>query len=126
MNTGFKFERGWRANGSFSYNAPYLMLQGKTSAFIYMSFSGSKELIKDKLTFSAGVNNPFTKFRDYISYTAGPNFSQMYSAQNYSRSFHSSLNWRFGKLKDSIKKNKRNISNDDVKSGGNAGGGGSN
>ena len=76
INTGYKFEHGWRANGSFSYNAPYLMLQGKSSSYHYMSFSGSKEIIKDKLTFSAGINNPFTKYRDYISITEGPNFSQ--------------------------------------------------
>lgn len=39
------------------------------------------------------------------------------------RRFNLSLNWRFGKLKESIKKNKRGISNDDVKA---SGGGSSN
>jgi hypothetical protein len=117
-NTGYKFEHGWRANGSFSYSAPYVMLQGKTSSYIYMAFSGSKDLVKDKLTLSASINNPFTKYRVYRSFTEGPNFSQTYTSENYSRSFNTSLNWRFGKLKDSIKKNKRSISNDDVKSGG--------
>ena len=86
-----------------------------------MSFSGSKELIKDKLTLSAGINNPFSKYRYYTTFTEGPNFTQRYSSQNYNRSFNASLNWRFGKLKDSIKKNKRSISNDDVKSSGSKG-----
>lgn len=121
VNTGYKFEHDWRANASFSYNAADVLLQGKSSSYNYMSFSGSKELIKDKLTLSAGVNNPFSKYRYYTTFTEGPNFTQRYSFQNYNRSFNASLNWRFGKLKDSIKKNKRNISNDDVKSSGSKG-----
>jgi len=117
MNTGYKFEHQWRANASFNYSAPDVLLQGRSGEYYYMSFSGSKELIKDKLTISAGLNNPFLKYRYYETFTEGPNFSQRYRGQNYNRSFNMSLNWKFGKLKDSIKKNQRNISNDDVKSG---------
>ncbi|MET4137791.1 outer membrane beta-barrel protein [Pedobacter sp. UYP1] len=115
INTGYKFEHGWKANASATFEAPEIQLQGQTSSFFFSSFSGSKEIIKDKLTLSAGVNNVFSKFRYYTTSTQGANFTQNYRSQNYNRSFNVSLNWRFGKLKDAIKKNQRGIDNSDVK-----------
>ncbi|WP_231459784.1 outer membrane beta-barrel family protein [Pedobacter sp. Leaf132] len=118
LNTGYKFEKQWRANASFNYSSADVLLQGRSGEYYYMSFSGSKEIIKDKLTISAGINNPFIKYRIYETLTEGPNFTQRYRGENYNRSFNMSLNWKFGKLKDSIKKSQRSISNDDVKSSG--------
>jgi hypothetical protein len=46
MNTGYKFEQQWKANASFSYSARAVNLQGKSGEFYYMSFSGSKEIVK--------------------------------------------------------------------------------
>ena len=115
-NTGYKFEKGWKANASFSYSAPDIQLQGQTGSYNFSSFSGSKEIIKDKLTLSAGVNNPFSKFRNYTNFIQGANFAERFISQNLNRSYSVSLNWRFGKLKDSIRKNQRSINNDDVKS----------
>jgi hypothetical protein len=51
--------------------------------------------------------------------TFGPDFDQFTDRWNYFRSFNFSLNYKFGKLKDGIKKNKRGIRNDDVQNGGN-------
>ena len=48
-----------------------------------------------------------------------PDFDQFTDRWNYFRSFNFSLNYKFGKLKDGIKKNKRGIRNDDVQNGGN-------
>jgi outer membrane receptor protein involved in Fe transport len=117
LNTGYKFKKAWKANASFNYNAPEILLQGKSSAYTFVSFSGSKEIIKDKLTISAGINNPFSKFRYYTRSIQGTDFNQYYRSQNYNRSFILSLNWRFGQLKDAIKKNQRSIKNDDTKGG---------
>ncbi|MBG6236236.1 outer membrane receptor protein involved in Fe transport [Pedobacter sp. CAN_A7] len=118
INTGYKFEKHWRANASFSYNAASVNLQGKYGEYYFMSFSGSKEVVKDKLTLTAGINNPFTKYRYYETFLEGPDFSQRYRGQNYNRSFSLSLNWKFGSLKEAVKKSQRSIKNDDVKSGG--------
>jgi len=118
INTGYKFEDNWRVNGSINYNAPQILLQGKSGAFVYTSFNGSKDIIKDKLSLSAGIANPFNKYRYYRVLTEGANFTQNYKSQNYSRTYSVSINWKFGKLKDSIAKNKRSINNDDVKSSG--------
>jgi len=60
------------------------------------------------------VNNPFTKFRNFVSETSGDNFTQTSFSQSYFRNFNFTLNYRFGQLTSDIKKNKRNIDNDDV------------
>lgn len=114
LSTGYKFEKGWRLNGNFFMNGPYLSLQATTNWNINTSFSVNKDLVKDKLTFSTSFNNPFAKFRNYQGESFGPDFNQLNTSQNYYRSCNVSLNYNFGKLKEGLKKNKRGISNDDV------------
>lgn len=119
--TGYRFEKGWRINASLNMNGPNLSLQGASNSFVGSSFSVNKDIVKDKLSFSAAANNPFTKFRQNINKTAGDNFDQENNNQTFFRNFNTSLNYRFGKLKSNIKKNKKGIINDD--SGGGLGGG---
>jgi Outer membrane protein beta-barrel family/CarboxypepD_reg-like domain len=115
FNTGYKFENTWKANVSFNYGAPNVLLQGKSNDYYFIGFSGSKEIIKDKLTFSTMVANPFQKFRAFRNYTEGVNFTQERIRENFFRRISVGLNWKFGKLEGSIKKNERNINNDDTK-----------
>ncbi len=120
-SSGYRFEKGLRVNANMHYSTPYIMLQGKGNSNVYFGLSANKDIIKDKLSFSASTNNPFNKFRNFTNQTAGGNFSQFSSSTSYFRSFGVSMNYRFGKLKEAIKKNKRGINNDDV-SGGSSGG----
>ncbi|MCE7040633.1 outer membrane beta-barrel family protein [Dyadobacter sp. CY312] len=113
-STGYRFEKDWRVNASFNANGPSINLQGTSNAASYTSFSVNKDVIKDKLSLSASVNNPFSKYRRDLRTTSGPDFSQSNYRIDYFRSFNVSLNYKFGKLKDAIKKNKRGIKNDDV------------
>lgn len=115
FNSSYKFEKAWKATISGNYGAPDVMLQGQSNNYYYLGFGGSKDIIKDKLTFSASVANPFQKFRAYKSYTEGANFTQERIRENYFRRVFCSLNWKFGKLEGSIKKNERSINNDDTK-----------
>lgn len=115
FNSSYKFEKTWKATISGNYGAPDVMLQGKSNDYYYLGFGGSKDIIKDKLTFSASVANPFQKFRAFRSYTEGENFTQERIRENYFRRIFCSLNWKFGKLEGSIKKSERSISNDDTK-----------
>lgn len=114
----YKLEPGWRIGANASYSSGYISLQGQSQPNSYTSFSLGKDIIKDKLTFSGSVSNPFQKLRAFEYTTEGVNFRQNSYYENYYRRFNLSLNWKFGKLKESIKKNQRGISNDDVKSGG--------
>ena len=116
-STGYRFEKGWRANANMYMNGPNLSLQGTSNTFIGSSFSINKDLIKEKLSFSVSANNPFAKYRYYISETNGLNFKQESNNQSYLRTFSTSLNYRFGKLKSSIKKSKKGIINDDTSGG---------
>lgn len=113
FNTSYKFENTWKASMSFNYGMPSVMLQGKSNDYYYLGFSGSKDIIKDKLTLSGSVANPFQKFRAYRSFTEGVNFTQERIRENYFRRIFLSLNWKFGKLEGSIKKSERTIKNDD-------------
>ena len=113
-STGYKLEKEWRINANLVALGPSVNLQGTSNSMISPSFSVSKDVIKDKLSFSAAVNNPFTKFRNYHTETSGPNFNYFNDRRDYFRYFNLSLNYKFGRLKEAIKKNKRSIRNDDV------------
>ncbi|RZJ86844.1 outer membrane beta-barrel family protein [Pedobacter sp. Leaf250] len=115
FTTSYKFEKTWKTSVSFNYGAPDVMLQGKSNDYYYLGLSGSKDLIKDKLTLTAMVANPFQKNREYRSYTEGVNFTQERIRENPFRRVSFAMNWKFGKLKGSIKKSERSINNDDTK-----------
>lgn len=114
VTTGYKFEKGWRINADLTVNSGGVSsVQGRSNGFTSTSFSVQKD-VQDKLTFSASFSNPFARFRRSIEETLGSDFTQIVENRIYFRSFNISLNYRFGKLKDAVKKNKRGINNDDV------------
>ncbi|MEO5912370.1 MAG: outer membrane beta-barrel protein [Pelobium sp.] len=117
FSTSYKFESGWGMNGSFYYNGKDINLQGGGNSYAGVSLSINKDLIKNKLSFSASANNFLTKYRYNRNFTEGLNFAQRSEDQNYARTFSLSLNYRFGELKGGIKKSKKSISNDDVSGG---------
>jgi ferric enterobactin receptor len=115
LSTGYRFDKGWNVNASIAnrgrdISSAQVTYNGYTSC----SFSVSKEIVKSKLYFSCAVNNPFTEFRHRYETTLGSDFTQLIDNQVYFRSFSFNLNYKFGKLKDAIKKNKRSINNNDV------------
>lgn len=115
VSSGYRLDKGWRLNADLSFKSGGISRpQSKSNGFTSSSFSVQKNLVKDKFTLSASVGNPFTKYRHNREETLGPDFTQITDDQIYFRSFNISLNYRFGKLKEAIKKNKRGINNDDV------------
>jgi ferric enterobactin receptor len=114
----YRPSKTWQGTASMNYNGPNLSIQGTTNSFVTSSFSINKDLFNNKLTVAIAANNAFAKYRNAINFTNGPNFSQESFNQNYQRNFTTSLNYRFGKLKDSIKKNRKGINNNDVSEGG--------
>ncbi|RZL18211.1 MAG: TonB-dependent receptor, partial [Pedobacter sp.] len=113
----YRPSKTWQSTASMNYNGPNLSLQGTSNSFFSSSFSVNKDLFDSKLTLSFAANNVFNKYRNAINYTNGPNFNQESFNQNYQRNFTTSLNYRFGRLKEGIKKNKKGISNSDVSGG---------
>lgn len=113
----YRPSKTWQATGSVNYNGPNLSLQGSSNSFVTSSLSVNKDFFDNKLSISIAANNAFNKYRNAINYTNGPNFTQESFNQNYQRNFTTSVNYRFGKLKEAIKRNKKGINNNDVSSG---------
>jgi ferric enterobactin receptor len=114
VSSGYRFPKTWRVNVNLNLNGPNLNIQDRTNGMLYSSLSVSKDLVKDKLSFSAVVNNPTGKLVRRTRNSFGPEFLQYYESHEYFRSFQMSLNYKFGKLKEPIKKASRVIRNDDV------------
>lgn len=117
LSTMYKLPKDWRLTANVQPNGPSINLQGATNQITNSSFSVNKDVIKDKLSLAGSINNPFRKYRENLNTTSGPDFQQTSFRWDYFRSFTMSLNYTFGKLKESIKKNKRGIRNDDVQNG---------
>jgi len=117
-NTTYKFKNGYRANLNAGFDSRYVLLQGRDNYYPSFSASGSKTLWKEKATLSIYVNNPHRKFLRLDFYTKTQDYYQTNYQDNFYRNIGLSFNYKFGKLNSEIKKNKRNISNDDVSSGG--------
>lgn len=115
--SGYRTEKGWRWNVSLNYNGPSINIQEVRVGFMHSSLSVNKDVLKDKLNLSASINNPFTEYRRNITDGFGPDFTFRYEQRNYFRSFRVGLNYKFGKLKEGVKKSSRSIRNDDVKNG---------
>jgi ferric enterobactin receptor len=115
LSNNLKLEKGLSFNLGVNYNGPSpTSIQGKNNAFFSSTAGVNKELIKNKLYFSAAVNNPFTKFRNSITTTTGPGFLETNMNQQYFRSANISLNYNFGRLNGDMKKARKSINNDDV------------
>jgi outer membrane receptor protein involved in Fe transport len=127
-NEGFNYNgslncryTAWK-NGTVSASggvfSPRIMLQGQSSAYYYNSFSLSQELLKKKLTASLSISDPFRQRAKYAMTYDDPSFHQEISNYSYNRQLRFNISYRFGQMKGEIKKAKRGIKNEDVKSGG--------
>ncbi len=139
VNETFRKE-GWVYNGSGSFYwtvipglsfsgyvggySGWLQLQGKSKGFWYNSFSLRKEFLSKKLNLSVSVSSPFQNYRTSTSNMSDKTFSSHSEYRYQNRTVSFGISYRFGKMGAMVKKAKRSISNDDVKSGGGSGGNG--
>lgn len=105
---------GWRIGMQYTYQAPSIRLQGKSNQMAYYSFNGSKNFMKNKLTVSAILVNPFERYFIHKSDYIGEGFMEKYESQLISREFQISLSYRFGNLKEYIRSNRKSINNADA------------
>ena len=115
LSTYYQFKKGWQTSASLNITSSGPTdLQTETRGFAGYSFGINKNLFKDKLTLSASVNNPFAQYRQNPTISFGPEFNGLTVVHEYFRSFNVSVNYRFGKQKLSIRKNKNGIDNNDL------------
>ena len=111
-------------NANFGVYSSSIMLQGKSSSFSYTSLGVSQYLLKRKLMLSVSASDPFRYKKKYTSESKDITF---YSHNEYSylaQNVRLSVTYNFGKMNLQVKKARRGIQNDDLKSGGSSQGGG--
>ncbi len=116
-----KIRAGLNGGGS----TPNIRLQGRSSGYYYYSLNVNYSFLKDdRLNISAYATNVFEQYRSYSNLTTGENFISRSYNRYPSRNYGINISYRIGELKATVKKASRSIENDDVKGGGDSGGGG--
>ena len=117
----------WK-NGSFSVFGGLfssgIMLQGNSSTMYFNSMSYSQEFLEKKLSVSASVTDPFRRRLKYEMIMEDPTFNQTSVNYIYNRMLRLNISYRFGNMQGEIKKARRGIRNEDLKSGGDSNTGG--
>lgn len=115
ITNNYRFDKGLRLNAGLTWNSGGIAgFQNKSNGYTSTYVGASKDFYKDKFNFSFSLSNPFSKFRTNREELMSSDFMQVQQSQLYFRSFSFSLNYRFGKLKEAVKKSKRGINNDDT------------
>ncbi len=91
---------------TYFYRAPFEVPQGYLKDMHMTSFALSKRLLKDKLTATFRVSDPFNSQRFGINLD-GPGYTQDFIRRRDTRTFTFALNWRFGELRDRDARPKR-------------------
>ena len=113
--TQLNLPKDFRINLQGGYFTPTIMLQGKQSSFYFTGLNISKDFLKKKLSVSINALNPFWKTMKMEMTTTGEEFEYISTNWRNVREFRLSVSYRFGTLKDKIKKVRRSIKNDDLK-----------
>ena len=105
-------------NANLGVYSSSIMLQGRSSSFFYTSLGVSQYFLKRKLMLSVSTSDPFWYRKKYTNeskdITFNSHIENSYPAQNV----RFSVAYNFGKMDLQVKKARRGIKNDDIKSGG--------
>jgi len=112
-NVTFKPTNTWTLGASGGYNRRYILLQGSSNDYVYSSISASKTILNKKATITLVANNPYQNKYAFTQFSDTPDFYQSNTSNQIYRTFNISFSYKFGRLSSDIKKNQRNINNDD-------------
>lgn len=116
--TQFNLPLDFRIDLNGGYFSPWIQLQGKGSPFYFAGVGVNKDFLKKKLSVSLSFQNPFWKNMKMENTTSSDKFYKSDVNYRTMRMLYVSVSYRFGNLKDAIKKVKRGINNDDMKASG--------
>lgn len=123
LNIAYTLPLQFRVNGYGGAGTKTISLQSRGYAYNFYGISLSKDFMKDKLNVNLSASNFFTKSSTYRIETVSPTMF-IRSEQSMKRSRISlSIAFKFGEMKEQIKKAQRTITNDDIISKGQQGGG---
>lgn len=99
LNLSYTLPKDYTLQASGDYSNGYVTLQGRNSASWSYSFTAQKEFFNKKASVLIGVSNPFQRSMLQRSYATAPTFRSTEVNNFYNRSFHVTLNWKFGSMK---------------------------
>lgn len=114
------FPKDFRLNVSYGVISPSIQLQGKRSPFSFLGIALNKDFFDKKLTVSLACNTPFRKHTKMETNSSDPTFVMRTTEYPAKRDLSITISYRFGRLKEQIKKVTRGIINDDMLSNNNA------
>lgn len=127
-NHGFRFN----GSGGVQQTLPYeirlsvngggstrgVSLQGRGNGYYYYGASLSREFMNKRLNISLRARNFLHPRQSYSSYEETADFYNFEHTRSYRMSYGINISYRLGELRTAVKKAKRGIQNDDVKSDG--------
>jgi ferric enterobactin receptor len=112
LNATYQFPHDFTAEVFGNYNSSQRTIQGTRPVFAFYNLAVRKQFMKKKLSLGLTAADPFSKYIDQTTTTAGPNFYQSSLREVPFRSFGITLNYRFGKLE--FKKEKQKDDNNNM------------
>ena len=85
------------------------------------NISVNKDFLKKKMTVSLSCNNPYSKYLKVTTTTTTEYFAANGLYYSPMQEVRLNISYRFGSMKETIKRVQRGITNDDVKSGSDSG-----
>jgi outer membrane receptor protein involved in Fe transport len=110
-------------NTNFGVYSSSIMLQGNSPSFFYTGIGLSQYFLKRKLMLSVSTTDPFWYRKKYTSDSKDITFESHNQYSYRAQNVRFSLTYNFGKMDLQVKKARRGIQNDDLKSGGSSQGG---
>lgn len=100
-----------------------VMLQGYNKGWYYYGIWIGRDFLKNRLNVSINANNFFKAYTPWTSVTDTPTLYTRQTHQSRNADVSLSISWKFGHLKENVKKTGLDVSNDDsVESDGKRGG----
>ncbi|WP_210520756.1 TonB-dependent receptor domain-containing protein [Hymenobacter terricola] len=115
FNTSYKLPKGFTIQGFLFGSLPSPDLQGTGPANLYYQLGGKKTFLKEKADLTLNFGSPFNGSWAYRNTTVTPSFDETSTYRAFQRSFRLSFGYRFGQQQQT--KQRKSISNDDVKGG---------
>lgn len=121
LNTSYKLPKKITLQGFLYSSLPSPDLQGRGSANLYYQMGVKKTFLNDKADLVLNLAAPFNDYWLYRNTTDTPEFTETRRSYSYQRGFRFSFSYRFGAEQQG--KQRKSVSNDDVKGGGSKQGG---
>lgn len=112
-NVAYTLPAKFRVNVYGGGRSKSISLQGEGGAYSFYGMSVSKDLMNDKLNLNLSASNFFQKAAKFKDKTVTPTMYMRTEADVKRTWINFSVAFKFGEMKEQIKKAKRTISNDD-------------